>query len=306
MNSSQLGPLFSRRRVPFLAIFAVMTIVLFLPAARAQNPMVIELLEKGVETAGGKSLPLPPPLLSEGMTADQQLEAIRKVAASKGEDRFYKDSVVSPFVLDIKTVGKLDGGAQVQQIDIYFVVYGTLQEIQDKELLEEMGRSENKSDDALPEDSRALSEQDLQRAGLTAGKQEDGTTVTYGQLRANLLDKVYLELITRSQTSQNDSGLTLASRLDPELAQQTGLPSTWRSIDDVGGQVRLGTPEPYFAAAAYGQVTPILAVPGALLVEMHVLFVEPRGWFQGRNLLRSKLPPVIQDGVRKFRRKLAQ
>ena len=36
-----------------------------------------------------------------------------------------------------------------------------------------------------------------------------------------------------------------------------------------------------------------------------ILFDEPVGWFNGANLLRSKLPIVVQEGVRKFRPQLA-
>jgi hypothetical protein len=53
-------------------------------------------------------------------------------------------------------------------------------------------------------------------------------------------------------------------------------------------------------------VTELVGVEDGLFVEVHVVYAEPYGWFEGRNLLRSKLPPVLQDSVRKFRRKLAQ
>ena len=48
-----------------------------------------------------------------------------------------------------------------------------------------------------------------------------------------------------------------------------------------------------------------LRTSGAVLVEYHLVFEEPQGWFGGSNLLRSKLPLVCQDGVRKFRRRMA-
>ena len=41
-------------------------------------------------------------------------------------------------------------------------------------------------------------------------------------------------------------------------------------------------------------------------MEYHVAFVEPQGWFHGTNLLRSKLPIVAQEMVRKFRRNLSE
>ena len=44
----------------------------------------------------------------------------------------------------------------------------------------------------------------------------------------------------------------------------------------------------------------------AILVEFHQVFVEPKKWFDGANLLRSKLPLVIQPEVRAFRRELTK
>ena len=43
-----------------------------------------------------------------------------------------------------------------------------------------------------------------------------------------------------------------------------------------------------------------------MFIEYHVAFIEPEGWFHGTNLLRSKLPIVAQEMVRKFRRNLGE
>ena len=45
---------------------------------------------------------------------------------------------------------------------------------------------------------------------------------------------------------------------------------------------------------------------GALFVEQHIIFAEPTGWFDGANLLRSKLPNVVQNAVRTTRREWAK
>jgi hypothetical protein len=42
-----------------------------------------------------------------------------------------------------------------------------------------------------------------------------------------------------------------------------------------------------------------------VFVEYHLVFDELPEWFNGANLLRSKLPIVCQDGVRKFRRRVS-
>jgi hypothetical protein len=54
------------------------------------------------------------------------------------------------------------------------------------------------------------------------------------------------------------------------------------------------------------KITRLAEPAGSLFVEYHVAFAEPQGWFQGANLLRSKLPIAAQDSVRKFRRTLAE
>jgi hypothetical protein len=41
---------------------------------------------------------------------------------------------------------------------------------------------------------------------------------------------------------------------------------------------------------------------GAVFVEGHVIFAEPKGWFDGENVLRSKLPLGVQNQVRALRR----
>jgi hypothetical protein len=42
------------------------------------------------------------------------------------------------------------------------------------------------------------------------------------------------------------------------------------------------------------------------MVEMHMAFVEPDGWFQGNPILRSKFGAVAQDQIRSLRRELAK
>ena len=60
----------------------------------------------------------------------------------------------------------------------------------------------------------------------------------------------------------------------------------------------------YSDAALYLKVTRLHEPRGALFGEGHVVFTEPYGWFEGANLLRSKLPPAIQQVVRDLRREL--
>ena len=105
------------------------------------------------------------------------------------------------------------------------------------------------------------------------------------------------------QTRSADS-LVLAAMLDPRFAADEQFPNCWRPISrDDNGRQHIGAAQPYRTAGWYCKATQLHEPAGALFVEFHVLFDEPVGWFNGANLLRSKLPMVVQEGVRKFRRR---
>src|SRR5205814_1186239 len=88
---------------------------------------------------------------------------------------------------------------------------------------------------------------------------------------------------------------------DPEF------PNRWRPISrDDDGKPVLGEAHPYGGAGAYIKITRLAEPAGALFVEYHLVFTEPKGWFGGANLLRSKVPILTQSEVRAFRRELGK
>jgi hypothetical protein len=56
---------------------------------------------------------------------------------------------------------------------------------------------------------------------------------------------------------------------------------------------------------SYAKISRLGVKPGAVVVEMHMAFVEPDGWFHGAPILRSKFGAVAQDQIRTLRRDLA-
>ena len=64
--------------------------------------------------------------------------------------------------------------------------------------------------------------------------------------------------------------------------------------------------KPYPGGISYTKISRLAFRPSALLVEMHGAFVEPREWFQGGPILRSKFSVVAQDQIRTLRRELAR
>ena len=276
-------------------------------AALAQNPLVVELSTTGFKTADGKQIVLPKPVLEDGMTAAEQEAALLPIAKPKGRDRFYTGDIRSVFAFDVEQVKEFADGSKLREVEVFFVAKGTIEDVNENNLLDGVGKPSQGSDEAIPQDSRELTEEELARAGLKNGKQDDGSYLSYGTIQVNLIDKVFLDVVTKSQTTKEEESLTMGTSLNESLAKLTELPSTWQPIVRVKNRLQLGTPKAdFFALAGYAKATALKNETGKILVEIHVMFVEPEAWYNGRNLLGSKLAPVIDDSVTKFRRKLAQ
>ena len=99
----------------------------------------------------------------------------------------------------------------------------------------------------------------------------------------------------------------VASRTDPSFDKAEPHANGWKSVTTTGGaNARTGVKQPYSGGISYAKISRVALKPGALLVEMHVAFVEPDGWFQGAPILRSKFSVVAQDQIRTLRRELAK
>ena len=108
-----------------------------------------------------------------------------------------------------------------------------------------------------------------------------------------------------SYYTRSEESSFLASILDPRFAKDEKLAAKWipLTLNEKTGKLEDGKPQPYSGAGAYTKATVLAEPKGAVFVEQHILFDEPKGWFNGANLLRSKLPIVIQDEIRLLRRR---
>jgi len=267
-----------------------------------------ELVKKGLSTAGSNVLvKLPAPTLVAGMTGDQQRIAIEKINRGDDPTRLLKKSVAGPFILEIESVGELPDNGKLQQVDLWFVAHGKLSNIENRQLFEELAKPNAKNKNGPPECVRELTPDEFKERGLTAGSLDDGSKVSYGVLQSNVLDKAYLTGMTFSQGDRSVDTVTMAFRLEPKLKDDKAFPTRWYSLKkDDDGNLASVEPSTYSIACAYAKATKLLGEEEAIFVEVHLVFAEPFGWFEGRNLLRSKLPLLLQDAVRTFRRKLAE
>lgn len=290
---------------PFVVCFIgiVVSCSSFISPARCENGLLNSLISQGIRTGEGDLVvKLPEPSLRNTLSADEQRKAIEQVYGDSEIDRFLKKSVVSPFELKISSVGKMADGGQIQQLDLWFVAHGKLADIKERKLFEELAIPSKKKANGPVEEARALTDEEVKERKLKSGKIEDGSQVSYGLLKTVVLEKAYLTLMTYSQGESSDDELTMAFQNDAGLKDDNYCPTRWYKLSN---ELVLGDRFDYTVAAAYAKATRLKFDEEAILVEIHLVFAEPYGWFEGRNLLRSKLPPLLQDAVRTFRRKLA-
>jgi hypothetical protein len=264
------------------------------------NPLYKDLRQAGIAVSGTRKSPLPAPSMADGLDARAQRAVIEKVA---GEDyaveELVRRSVVAPHILRIRDITPADPQAPARGVDAWFIAYGDLKTIANKEFLDRLlnaNREEGKA--------RTLSAADLAKRGIAVGADQEKKE-SFGNIVFNFLDRVEISVTGQSYWSQSGESIVAASKLDRRFRSDGEFPNQWRPLtrnDD--GKVEPGSPQPYDGAGYYVKITRLAEPKGALFIEGHLIFAEPVKWFGGANLLRSKLPPVIQAQVRSARREL--
>jgi hypothetical protein len=283
-------------------VLMVISLVSSARAAQGENEAYDFLVERGFQIGPQESIKLPKPVLGDGLSSAQQRQAMESLLAGRYDwDTFTRKSVVSPFLLKISE-GEPETGQVGRRVDLYFVAYGDLHSLARDDYLHEQldlaASNERGSDEARV---TVLSRDELAKRGLAVD--QGAGQPRWAAVTSTLLGKVRIRLTTKNIMTQTDETVLIASIADRSFERDAEFPNTWQSITvDDAGRRQIGPPQPFAGLGSYARASKLAEPAGAIFIEYHVAFAEPRGWFQGANLLRSKLPIVAQDMVRKFRR----
>lgn len=274
-----------------------------------ENPLFKSLIVDGVQVANGPALVLPAPTITDGMSAVQQRTAIEAVAKpNHTAESLLRKSVVAPFILKITDdeASKTAGGTG-RRVDLWFVVYGDLQKLRDVSFWEnQIATAKPNGDQNDTEKGTELSAIDLAKRGIQVDEQDDYRE-RYLAGSFVLFDRVRIRGTVFTTETLDDESAMFAVLLDPRFSTDEEYPNSWQPIRrEETGKLTVGELQTYQGAGSYMKATQLKEPADAILVEYHLVFDEPVGWFNGANLLRSKLPILVQDSVRKFRRKLAE
>jgi hypothetical protein len=260
-----------------------------------QNPVYKSLLETGLNVGENLHVKFPAPNMPDGLDADKQKAVIQGLIGNDYSFQEYtRRSVVAPQLLKLRDLTPADPKAPPRGVDVWFIAYGDLKSLDDEKFLDRImnaGRGEGKA--------KSLSAEDLskRRIGLLDKNREGYIFVEF-----DFLEKVHLRATGHGFWSRTDDSVVVAGEIDPRFRGDPEFPNQWQSISKESGNVKMGPANPWSGAGMYLKITRLREPAGALFIEEHIIFAEPTGWFDGANLLRSKLPIAVQNNVRNIRR----
>jgi hypothetical protein len=296
--------------------------------ASADN-LLRRMTSKGISLDEQTQFVLPPPsfVSIDGESVDDTAakKALAEIAGPRGVSQFTRDSVVAPISTQTDSIKNEAGDRVGHFIDVAFVVHQTIAEIRKSETMEDFKsdpddpNAEAKTIEFADQDNPDEIEKNKTRSLTKAELAEynvklDGQYEALGYLQMPLLSKVVVRGVARARRSvwsadDEDAPIILTWLLDARFASETpqadSISNQWRAIErsEVGEKV-LGPPHPYAGMGGYIAITPLPGDPAASMVQLRFVIHEPQEWFSGKNLLRSKLPILIQDRVRNLRREL--
>jgi hypothetical protein len=267
--------------------------------ADKSNEVFEHLTSEGVAVGGGHRVKLPAPSMADGLDARAQQAVLEAVAGSEhSPEELLRKSLVAPFVLKFRDAGSADPEAPAFGLDVWFVAHGDFASLDRRTMLALEGNHKQAW-------ARVLSAEELARRKL-ADRSGEGRHERYSHAVLTLFDRVQVNLTLHALTTRRADSLLAAARVDPRFAADTDFPNQWRRLAcDDDGRPKAGPAQAWSGGGAFLKITKLLKPEGAVFVEFHLVLTEPRAWFDGANLLRSKVPLVARSEIRSFRRELA-
>ncbi len=293
----------------FAVALSVLAALAAAPAGKdtaVENPVYTRLLADGIKMSDGKSYKLRPPIMADGLDAAGQLAAIAKLATARNS---VKDILASDYYAPVVTRVRNarppeDEGPAIRIIDVWFVAHGDWNTLVSKVFLQSTTAAE-KGKSRVVLKSGELTEQELHKRNLTAtttaGVEQRFLYTTFW-----LFDRVQVSATRLSALTRGKDVVLAAGRIDPRFDKDREYPNQWRPLlRDVEANIKPGPAHSFSRAGGYAKITRLKQRAGGVFIEFHLIYEEPYGWFDGINLVKQKIPAMVREKVRTFRRKLS-
>jgi amino acid transporter len=304
LASGTVAFLLRERWVRAAAVLAAVLAVRSAAPAWADDPSPAapanDLASRGVEVAMDVRADLPAAVLR--FDAPQGEADLKPLAGPVEWERFSADSVNAPVAVTIEPFA-VAGTRLAHRVHASFALHAPLERLQADETLRRSLGAEAAADGKAAT-ARLLTAEELAAAGIVA---DAGGRERLVALDLPLLNRVRIRGVVRTVATEHPDGVEVAWQFDDRLRDHPQWRPTWTRLEEneLGARVA-GEPQPYGGCGGIVAVRRLAAAGGLdlLAVESRMVLAEPEAWFQGGNLLRSKIPLATQEGVRSLRRRL--
>jgi len=256
--------------------------------------------EQGVLIGAGPLVKLPLPTLCGALGAKQRQARLDSLAGGAGWKRFSRKSIVAPVAIDVKYVKDSDGNRIGHLIHVGFVVHADLEKLKDKDMLQQMFGEAHENGETEGIGGEEVAPDKLDGMGI---KIDESTTYIAAEI--TLLEAVRVRGVLHLEQNINDDSIVVSWLLDPRFNHDRETNNAWAPLENLQlADTTADGWQPYEGCGGYLTAHRLDEVPGASLIEVRMLLHEPKQWFNGSNRLRSKLPLLLQESARNFRRKL--
>ncbi len=267
------------------------------------SKLFTELTEQGLRFTNDDQIKLPLPALLPSLSDSARDAALQQLAGKQEWSRFSKDSLMAPITIDIETINSNHGERLGLNVHNAFIVYAAMERLRDQEAMEQIFGRPNQSDNVKGVVTEELSPEVLRKLGFTE-QAESGATYAY--LELPLLNQIIVRGVICVEKRERTGAVEFFWRLDPSFNAVEKYASRWTKLErNSVGKLFEGESFAYSGCGGFMGVYELAPKTNQLLIESRLLIHEPTSWFAGSNFLRSKLPPMIQENARNFRRKLA-
>ena len=267
--------------------------------AERENPIFRDLLANGL-TLDGRKVPLPVPSLRSDATKQEEREVLKKITK---DGKVALEEFILPAV-NAMEVGKSDfkkvQGGVIWRYDFWFIVYGPLKAIDTSQGLNKNSGPQvvEKGDvkvTSLVIEGKALADRGI-KPEKSARKQE-----IFDQEKSELFGKVDVHSTNHTFATLDDDSWLIACKTDPRFNDDPKLANQWQPLDDGKKKRPLPAAQKYDGGGGYAKVTKLKTVYGAMLVEVHFVYFEPKGWEAAGELLDGKIPAIAKAQIRTLR-----
>jgi hypothetical protein len=271
-----------------------------------ENPVFKQLLAEGVKMSDGKSYKLRPPIMANGLDAAGQQAAIAKLATARNSVKdILSNDYFAPVAIKVRDAKRPQGEEPaIHTIDVWFVAHGDWNTLVSKDFLESTTAAENGKNRVVLK-SGELTEKEMRNRNLTLTTTAD-LEQRFLYTTFWLFDRVQVSATRFSTLTRGKDLILAAGKIDPRFGKDSDYPNEWRPLlRDAQAEIKPGPAHPFTRAGGYAKITRLAESATASFIEFHLIYEEPYGWFDGINLVKQKIPAMVQEKVRTFRRKLA-